>query len=217
MPALWGGSLEIFQVSLFWLTQFYGGQLASAIVTFPLLVRVALLPVTVRLALRAREQARSLQEIRPQLERVRARWARAPQRPMKESVAVYEREGVRPLDVGLLKGGLAQTPVFLGLFQAVRATLAQPGAGQPFLWIANLSRPDVGVAVLAMSLMGLSTAAGASQAQPNWAFAVPVISGGVMALMFSAGFGLYLASTGLVGTLRGLIVRRIEAGDASGA
>jgi YidC/Oxa1 family membrane protein insertase len=217
MTALWGGFLEIFQVSLFWLTQFYGGQLASAIVTFSLLARVALLPVTVRLALRARAQARSLQKIRPQLEGVRARWAKDPQRLMKESRAVYEREGVRPLDVGLLKGGLAQTPVFLGLFQAVRAALAQPGAGQPFLWIANLSRPDVGVAVLAMSLMGLSTAAGASQAQPNWAFAVPVISGGVMALMFSAGFGLYLASTGLVGTLQGLIVRRIEAGDASGA
>jgi hypothetical protein len=38
-----------------------------------------------------------------------------------------------------------------------------------------------------------------------------------MALMFSAGFGLYLASTGLVGTLQGLIARRIEAGDTPGA
>ena len=44
-----------------------------------------------------------------------------------------------------------------------------------------------------------------------------MISAGVMALMFSAGFGLYLASTGLVGTLQGLLVRRIEVRRAAGA
>jgi hypothetical protein len=32
-----------------------------------------------------------------------------------------------------------------------------------------------------------------------------------MAMMLSAGFGLYLAASGAVGTLQGLIVRRIEA------
>ena len=40
MAALWGGFLEVFQVGLFWLTQFYGGHLASAIVTFSLLARI---------------------------------------------------------------------------------------------------------------------------------------------------------------------------------
>ena len=215
MAALWGAFLELFQVSLFWLTQFYGGQLASAIVTFSLLARIALLPLTVRLALRARAHARRLREIRPQLDRVRERWAQDPQRMMTNTMAVYERHDVRPMDAGLLKGSLAQTPVFLGLFQAVRSALAQSGAAQPFLWVANLARPDVGVAVLAMSLMGLSTVAGASETQPGWSLALPAISAGAMALMFSAGFGLYLAATGLVGVLQGLLVRRIEVGEAA--
>lgn len=58
--------------------------------------------------------------------------------------------------------------------------------------------------------------AGLLQTQPSWILAVPVISAGAMALMFSAGFGLYSAATGLAGTLQGLIVRRIEAGDTAG-
>ena len=57
MAALWGVFLEVFQVGLFWLTQFYGGHLASAIVTFSLLARIALLPLTVSLAGRARRFA----------------------------------------------------------------------------------------------------------------------------------------------------------------
>ena len=210
MAALWGVFLEVFQVGLFWLTQFYGGHLASAIVTFSLLARIALLPLTVSLAVRARAHTRRLRAIRPQLDRVRERWAKDPQRLMKETMAVYERRGVSPMDAGLLKGSLAQTPVFLGLFKAVQAALAESGAKQGFLWVGNLARPDVGIAVLAMTLMGLSAASAAPETQRGWALALPVISAGAMALMFSAGFGLYLASTGLVGTLQGLLVRRIE-------
>ena len=216
MAALWGVFLEVFQVGLFWLTQFYGGHLASAIVTFSLLARIALLPLTASLAVRARAHARSLRAIRPQLDRVRERWAKDPQRLMKETMAVYERRGVSPMDAGLLKGSLAQTPVFLGLFKAVQTALAESGAKQAFLWVGNLARPDVGVAVLAMSLMGLSAASAAPETHRGWALALPEISAGAMALMFSAGFGLYLASTGLVGTLQGLLVRRIELRRAAG-
>jgi membrane protein insertase Oxa1/YidC/SpoIIIJ len=103
MAALWGVFLEVFQVGLFWLTQFYGGHLASAIVTFSLLARIALLPLTVSLAVRARAHTRRLRAIRPQLDRVRERWAKDPQRLMKETMAVYERRGVSPMDAGLLK------------------------------------------------------------------------------------------------------------------
>ena len=37
-----------------------------------------------------------------------------------------------------------------------------------------------------------------------------------MALMVSAGFGLYLAAAGLAGTLQGLLGRRIELGHEVG-
>ena len=74
MSVLWSGFLEVFQVSLFWLTQSYGGHLASAIISFSLLARLLLLPLTVRLFLRTREHARRTRALRPELERVRRKW-----------------------------------------------------------------------------------------------------------------------------------------------
>ena len=212
MTAMWQLFLEVFQVGLFWLTQFYGGHLAAAIVSFSILARLALLPLTVRITLRARAHSRRLQELRPELGRIRDRWKDDPQRLSKATLAVYRRRGVQPVDGGVLKGSLVQTPVFIGLFHAVRAALTSRAGEQTLLWVSNLARPDIGVAMIAFSLVGLSSLAGASQSQPGWTLAIPPVSAAAMAMMLSAGFGLYLAASGAVGTLQGLIVRRIEAG-----
>lgn len=212
MAGLWATFLEVFQVSLFWLTQFYGGHLASAIISFSILARVALLPVTVRMTLRGRAHARRVKALQPELARVRERWKDSPERLGTETLAVYERSGVSPVDTGILKGALFQTPVFLGLFHTVRSALGTKAGEQAFLWISNLARPDLGVAMLAFGFVGLSTVSGASESQPGWTLALPAVISGVMALTLSAGFGLYFAANGLVGTLQGLIVRRVEAG-----
>ena len=87
MISMWQMFLEVFQVGLFWLTQFYGGHLAAAIVSFSILARLALLPLTVRMTLRARAHARQLQALRPELGRVRERWKGDPQRLTTETLA----------------------------------------------------------------------------------------------------------------------------------
>lgn len=215
MTSMWQIFLEVFQVGLFWLTQFYGGHLAAAIVSFSILARLALLPLTVRMTLRAKAHARRLQALRPELGRVRDRWKDDPQRLTTETLAVYQRGGVQPVDSGVLKSSLVQTPVFIGLFHAVRGALTSRAGEQTLLWVSNLARPDIGVAMIAFSLVGLSSLAGSSQSQPGWTLAIPAVSAAAMAMMLSAGFGLYLAASGAVGTLQGLIVRRIEAGAES--
>ena len=211
MTAMWAMFLEVFQIGLFSLTQFYGGHLASAIISFSILARLALLPITVRMTLRGRAHARRMKSLKPELVRVRDRWKDDPQRLMTETMAVYERRGIQPIDTGLLKGSLLQAPIFIGLYHAVRGALTSRGGEQTFLWVSNLARPDVGVAMIAFVFVGLSSLSGASESQPGWALALPAVSSAVMAMMFSAGFGLYLAATGTIGTLQGLIVRRIEA------
>lgn len=210
MTALWAAFLEVFQVGLFWLTQFYGGHLASAIVSFSILARLALLPLTIRLTLRARAHARAVKVLQPKLKRIRDRWKDEPERLASETITVYKRSGVGPVDMGVLKGALFQSPVFIGLFHAVRGALSSRAGEQSFLWVANLARPDLGIAILVFGVVGLSAASGASESQPAWAVAMPATLSAVMALTLSAGFGLYLAATGLVGTLQGLLVRRIE-------
>lgn len=210
MAGLWTAFLELFQVVLFWLTQFYGGHLASAIVSFSLLARLLLLPATVRLSLRARRHARRMRALKPELERVKERWQETPERLASETLAVYKRAGMSPVDLGVLRSSFMQTPILLGVYQAVRGMLSGGVAKRGFFWVADIARPDLGVAALAALTVGLSGWVGASESQPAWTLGIPAVLSGVMALTLSAGFGLYLVASGLVGMLQGLIVARIE-------
>lgn len=213
MSVLWSGFLEVFQIALFWLTQFYGGHLASAIISFSLLVRLLLLPFTVRLTLRTREHSRRIRALRPELKKVREKGGPGdPKRMSKESLAVYERHGVKPIDGGMIRGSLVQTPVFIGLFRAVREALSNLSVPQGFLWTKDLARPDLGMSAIAALLVGLGSISASTQGQPRWAVALPAIAAFAMAMAVSSGFALYLGSSGLASTLQGLLVRRAEAG-----
>lgn len=212
MSVLWSGFLEVFQIALFWLTQFYGGHLASAIISFSLLARILLLPLTVRLTLRAREHSRRIVALRPELESVREKWGSGdPERMARESIAVYERHGVKPIDGGMVRGSIIQTPIFIGLFRAVRNALSTLSVPQGFLWVKDLARPDLGVSVIATLLVGLGSIAASAQGQPRWVVALPAVATFAMAMAVSSGFALYLGSSGLISSLQGLLVRRAEA------
>ncbi len=213
MSALWSLFLELFQAGLFTLTQFYGGQLGAAIVSFSLLVRLALLPLSVRMAVRARRSARELRRLAPRVER--DEWADNPTRLAEETLALYRAHGVSPLGGGVIRGALVQSPVLIGVYHAVRSATSDLGVGQGFLWIVNLARPDVGLALLA-SLVAFGGAwVGASAGQSPRMLWIPVAITGTMALVLSSGFALYLLSGGVIQVLQGLIVRRLESGAAS--
>jgi YidC/Oxa1 family membrane protein insertase len=212
MGAVWSSFVELLQYGIFTLTHFYGGQLGAAIVTFGLLARLALLPLTTRIALRSRAHARRIKTLQPALQRVRERWKDDPNRMVQETMAVYQREGIRPMDPALLKGTLIQMPLFLGLFQSIRAVVATGVARQPFLWISSLAKPDLLVAVVVSGLVGAGVFANAS-GPPNTLRVLLLISclgTFLMLLRFSAGFGLYMGASAVVSALQGLIVRRGE-------
>ena len=211
MSGLWALFVHVLQVGIFSLSQFYGGSLGGAIVSFSLLARLALLPLTVGLHRRARAHSRRLKAVQPEVLRVRDRWKDDPGRMVAETEAAYRRHGLRPLDPSLLKGSLVQMPLFMGLFHSIRDVLATSGVGQSFLWVKNLASPDLGVAAIVVGLVGLGSAAGASPSQSGWALLVPMVITLVMLLKMSAGFGLYIGASAMVTTLQGLIVRRAEA------
>jgi len=64
-------------------------------------------------------------------------------------LALYREHGLSMLDGRSLLGALAQMPIFVGMFQVLRAGTG----GDRFLWIEKLSRPDCFLTLLA----GLTT------------------------------------------------------------
>lgn len=212
MGVLWSGFVDLLQMGLFGLTHFYGGHLGPAIVSFALLARLALLPVTLKQSIRSRSQARAVKRLQPALEVVRRKWADDPNRMAKETMAVYEREGVRPLDPGFLKGMLIQSPLFLGLFQVIRAASSGAAARQSFLWVSSLAKPDLFLTLLVSGAVGVGAMANGTGSAPTPRTLLLVSMAGtlVMLLRLSSGFALYMGASAAVSTLQGLILRRME-------
>ncbi|GAB3687673.1 membrane protein insertase YidC [Actinocorallia lasiicapitis] len=89
---------------------------AAAIAVLTLAVRAALLPLAVRTA-RA-EKARAA--LAPQVEKLRKKFGKDPERLLRETSELYRREGVK-LTGGLLPS-LAQAPFFMVLYQVFTRT-----------------------------------------------------------------------------------------------
>ena len=92
------------------------GSYGIAILMFTLLSRALLFPLT----LRTLNSTRRLQEIQPEIERIRKHHS-DPRRQSEETLKLYRESGVNPL--GCLGPQLLQFPLFIALYQVIRITL----------------------------------------------------------------------------------------------
>lgn len=186
-----------------------GGSLAGGIVAASALVRLALLPLTLPVARRARRRARVLAALRPELERLRERWAEDPRRLGEATLAAYRRHGVSPLDTRSLAGALVQLPVTAGFYRAVRRVLPTL-RGEGFLWIRDLARPSPLLAVVAGALVLAATTLAPSSGAVGasaWLRVLPALSVGTVLLLTASGFGLHVVASAGVSALQAGLLR----------
>ena len=88
---VWVGFVDALEALLFVLTQAFGGNLAWAIVAFSLGVRIALLPLTYRIARETQANRAKLLALRPDLEKLRQRFSKDPRRLMTETSRLYAK------------------------------------------------------------------------------------------------------------------------------
>lgn len=204
---LWDQCVDLLRAAIFAYAQAFGGNLGMGIVVVTLLVRMAMLPLTLRLAKLSAAQREAMARLRPELDRVRRKWKSQPERLAREMQRVYRREGLSPLPVKGCLGTLLQTPVLFALFAAVRRCVA---AGGRFLWIGNLAKPDVLLAAIVTALTGAAVALGAGGTEQNKALmvAIPTLTTLVVLWSMSAGIGLYWGVSASVSLLQAAIIRR---------
>jgi YidC/Oxa1 family membrane protein insertase len=136
----WFGGVAKAMVGL--LHIFYGfvGNYGIAIIMLTVLVRGCMFPVS-------RGQARSmakLQELRPEMERIKERYKGDQQKQAQEMQKLYRKHNVNPL--GGCLPMLIQLPIFVGLWRglSVDVELRQaPLFGQAVHWCSNLAGPDM--------------------------------------------------------------------------
>lgn len=119
-----------------------------AIVTLTVIVRTVLFPLTVRQV----RSMRAMQELKPEMDRIRARYRDNREMQRQEMMKLYQERNVNPL------GGclplLVQMPIFLGMFYVIRYLGGDPNARPPqppeepsfaeggILWFQDLAHAD---------------------------------------------------------------------------
>jgi len=206
---MWDSYVDFIRASIFVAAQLCNGSLGSGILLISFLVRLGLLPLTLRLARNANAQQRRLALLRPQLEKLRKRYASQPVRYWQEASVLMRRQGIRPGSPGAFIGMLVQAPLLFGIFAAVKNGL---GSRVPFLWIADLARADVGLTVAVTGLTVASAALTPPTVSHPAAIAalmgIVAIATAMLLWSTSSAVALYAGAGSLVSALQGWLLAR---------
>jgi len=188
------------------LSQSFGGSLGCAIIVLSLGIRVALLPLTIKLARRARRNQEIMRLLQPEIEELKKRFEKKPERFFAEMRKLYQKHDCSPFDLPMLAASFIQLPIFGILYNSIRKSLSLSSA---FLWIKNLASPDFFLTLLILFLTGLgaSLMPSASQQMKSTMIVLQVIITFFIVWKLAAGLGLYWASSGVVGVCQTLWLR----------
>jgi len=192
-----------------------GLGLGAAIVVATVLLRTVVLPVAWPIAYRACVRQKKLAKLQPELRSLQEQFRDQPDVYLRKLAEAYKANQIEMIDAKTLLGSLAQLPLFLGMFQALRTV----GDGVRFLWIPNLLRPDVTLAVIAGLATALMMAMNPDLPEQARIFliVIPSILAVVAALQFSSALAIYWATSNIFSALQTVMLhfivrRRIDAG-----
>ena len=93
-------------------------QFGLAIIVFTVIIRAIMIPMT----LKQSRQMKAMGRIQPKMKALQEKYADDKARVSKETMRLYKDQGVNP--IGCLGPMVIQFPIFIGLFWALRGTLA---------------------------------------------------------------------------------------------
>lgn len=189
-----------------------------AIVALTLLLRTAVLPISWRIAYRGSIRQKKMLRLQPELKRLKQECGDEPRVHADRLMKLYQEHGMTAIDLQSVAASLVQLPLFLGVYQTLRAGLS----GARFLWVETLSRPDPWFAVLA----GLATVI-MMAANPDLPeqmrlilILVPSVLAAIAALKFCSALAVYWTvsncySAVQTGAMHYVMSRRIKSGALS--
>ena len=119
-----------------------------AIILLSVLLNVLTFPLTMK----SFKSMQKMQELHPQMEKLKIQHKDNPQKLNKEIMELYKKYKINPLS-GCLPM-LLQMPIFVALYQALMKSLELRSAS--FLWIKDLSSPDAVPLPFALPIVGMS-------------------------------------------------------------
>jgi len=215
---LWMQWLDAIQVLLTFLSTQVGLGTGLGIVALTLLLRTVILPISWPIAYRGSIRQKKMLRLQPELERLRREYANEPRIYAERMMRLYRERGMTVMDWRSVLGSLLQMPLFLGMYQTLRAGLN----GARFLWVETLARPDPVFAMLAALTTMLMMMANPDLPEQMrvMLILIPSILAAIAALKFCSALAVYWTVSNCysaiqTGALHYWIARRIKSGALS--
>jgi YidC/Oxa1 family membrane protein insertase len=212
---LWTQWLNGIHGLLVFLSSGLGLGTGLGIVVLALLLRTVILPISWPIAYRGSIRQKKMVRLQPELTRLKLECGDQPQLYAQRMMKLYEAHGVAVMDWRSVVGSLIQMPLFLGMYQTLRAGVN----GARFLWVETLARPDPVFAVLAALTTMLMMAANPDLPEQMrvMLILIPSILAAVAALKFCSALAVYWTvsncySAVQTGALHYVVSRRIKSG-----
>jgi YidC/Oxa1 family membrane protein insertase len=201
--------IELLRSSLFVLAHWFGGSFGAAIVAVSIVLRVAMLPITLPATRRRLVREQKLRDLAPEIAGLKTRFAKQPERLLAATQELYEAKGVSPLDPRALLDSLLGMPPGVLLYSVI-GRLRDVGG---FLWIPNLVTPDRALAVVAGGVAaGIAWLSSRSPEASQAARLLPLALAGTITYLFlshlSAGVALYSLTNSVIAAVEQGVARR---------
>ena len=204
---VWTNFVDLIYTTLVTLSTMFGGNMGIAIGVLSLSVRLAFLPLTLRMAHHSLRVQAALRKLEPEISKIREKHKKDPARIWQETAELHQKHGIKVVDSRSFLGMIVQVPLVIGLMAAVERGLS---GSSKFLWVKDLVQSDPLMACFCAVL----TAASASLAPnvPESQRTAIILIPAVLTLLFlwrvSAGVAIYSLSYNLVGVAQSLLIRR---------
>jgi YidC/Oxa1 family membrane protein insertase len=212
---LWTQWLNAIHSLLMFLSSEVGLGTGFSIVSLTLLLRTVILPITWPIAYRGSIRQKKMVRLQPELARLKAESGNEPHVYAQRMMKLYQDNGMTVMDWRSVLGSLVQMPLFLGMYQTLRAGVN----GARFLWVETLARPDAVFAILAALTTMLMMAANPDLPEQMRLILilVPSILAAIMALKFCSALAVYWTVSNCysaiqTGALHYVVARRINSG-----
>ena len=212
---LWTQWLNAIHSLLDFLSSNVGLGTGLGIVVLTLLLRTVILPISWSIAYRGSIRQKKMLRLQPELARLKLEHGHEPRMYGERVMQLYRDNGMAVMDWQSVFGSLMQMPLFLGMYQTLRAGVN----GARFLWVETLARPDPVFAILAALTTMLMLAANPDLPEQMrlMLILVPSILAAIMALKFCSALAVYWTVSNCysaiqTGALHYVVARRIKSG-----
>lgn len=205
---LWNEVVEILRESILAYAHVCHGSLGAGILVVTFLARLALAPLSIRLARVAAQQQELMARLQSRLDALRSQYRNDPTRLAEETKRLLTQEGVSPFSSLGCLGSLAQAPVFIALYSSVRQVAM---IGGRFLWIRDLAKPDWLLAMIATGITCVASVwSGAPSHNRSLLLTVSTVITIAALLKMAAGIGLYWGMSSLFSVAQGWTIQRLQ-------